>query len=891
MIFNMTGGGGDVALNFKIVAYRTKEALLAAEPSENTIGVVTTFYGEVPETKISSYILSPSEPAVPTPGLLWIAIGTSSNITFNAVKKNAIQVCPVFAKQYDGSEWVEVEAMSYVNGWIPWVTYLYNKGDEFMDLTGGWKEYNYKTSSSGSDRGTPTVTKTTDTIKVSLGDLKAGALFTEKAIDLTNISVLSIDVLEVTGGDLPFLVVSKTKANNYEVTEDDRVQIRKAGTTTLDVSKHQGPYYVVVSLQGSGSKSVTFSSINTRGATGSSSGTGSTQITLETKLVTPTKEGFDVTPTTGMALSKVTVEPIPDQYQDVSIVTAHEDHVLDGYQIVDNTGALVEGTIPLRSSDDIAANGATVTVPAGYYESAASKTIDDAGGSDIVLEPITVTPDKSTQEFVAEDGQAFSMVTVEPIPDAYQDVSGVTAGKSQVLEGYYFVNKSGVRLSGSIPVKSTDDITVSGTSMTVPAGYYDVAVRKTALIEVDSLSELHYWGKYNPAGVIETEKESQYISYYNPSSTSGDYVWDTVEYADRYKIPNGAIVLVNPQSMTVSHDSDNTVLLGKYIHTGYNDCFYYIPESASVTNYTPKYGTSKYVIASTAILLEYSGSDVLDSFVVSADSSTYPENGEQDGFNYVYQGTLSDTEKAAVIQALTITENGTYTAPSGVDGYSPITVNVASEEVPSVEQATPSISVSAGGLITASATQEAGQVAAGTKSATKQLTTQAAQTITPGTSSRTIAAGTYCSGTQTIQGDGNLKAENIVKGVSIFGVTGSHECEAGDGYVCKVITGTAGQTVFETGLSSIVRFELRKPRYDEIGLISASYPYSDIGDDNVLLIACTSYTTISKAISVDNTSTANYFTIDGGTLTWEGTSRYALAYGKTYYTLVAWGKE
>lgn len=30
-----------------------------------------------------------------------------------------------------------------------------------------------------------------------------------------------------------------------------------------------------------------------------------------------------------------------------------------------------------------------------------------------------------------------------------------------------------------------------------------------------------------------------------------------------------------------------------------------------------------------------------------------------------------------IIQALNITENGTYTAPSGVDGYSPVTVNVA----------------------------------------------------------------------------------------------------------------------------------------------------------------------------------------------------------------------
>jgi hypothetical protein len=91
-----------------------------------------------------------------------------------------------------------------------------------------------------------------------------------------------------------------------------------------------------------------------------------------------------------------------------------------------------------------------------------------------------------------------------------------------------------------------------------------------------------------------------------------------------------------------------------------------------------------------------------------------------------------------------------------------------------VTQATPSIEVDSSGLITATATQEAGYVGAGTKTGTKQLTTQAAKTITPTTSNQTIAAGTYCSGAQTIKGDANLKAKNIAEGVSIFGVTGSH---------------------------------------------------------------------------------------------------------------------
>lgn len=112
-------------------------------------------------------------------------------------------------------------------------------------------------------------------------------------------------------------------------------------------------------------------------------------------------------------------------------------------------------------------------------------------------------------------------------------------------------------------------------------------------------------------------------------------------------------------------------------------------------------------------------------------------------------------------------------------------------EVPSTTiTANPSISVSSGGLITATASASAqvapsvtaGYVTTGIKgvmtvtgSSTEQLTTQAAQTITPTTSDQTIASGKYLTGAQTIKGDANLVAGNIKKNVSIFGVTGSYE--------------------------------------------------------------------------------------------------------------------
>ena len=94
---------------------------------------------------------------------------------------------------------------------------------------------------------------------------------------------------------------------------------------------------------------------------------------------------------------------------------------------------------------------------------------------------------------------------------------------------------------------------------------------------------------------------------------------------------------------------------------------------------------------------------------------------------------------------------------------------------PRVEVATPMIEVSAGGLITAKTEQEKGYVPGGTKSATQQLTTQGAATITPGTTAQTaVASGRYTTGDVVVAGDVNLAPENIAEGVSIFGVTGTH---------------------------------------------------------------------------------------------------------------------
>ena len=85
-------------------------------------------------------------------------------------------------------------------------------------------------------------------------------------------------------------------------------------------------------------------------------------------------------------------------------------------------------------------------------------------------------------------------------------------------------------------------------------------------------------------------------------------------------------------------------------------------------------------------------------------------------------------------------------------------------------QEAPVISVSAGGLITATA---------GDKSATQQLPTQESKTVTPGTSTKTaVASGRYTTGNVNVAGSANLVPANIKSGVNIFVVTGTFEGES-----------------------------------------------------------------------------------------------------------------
>lgn len=181
--------------------------------------------------------------------------------------------------------------------------------------------------------------------------------------------------------------------------------------------------------------------------------------------------------------------------------------------------------------------------------------------------------------------------------------------------------------------------------------------------------------------------------------------------------------------------------------------------------YSEGNGNAEFVDTSDATLS--SGGQMLDGYTSYADGTKYTGTIEtKTGDNLSASGaTVTVPAGYYASQATKSVASGSATAPSTISATGA-----------SVSTGTNTLTLSKSVSVTP--TVSAGYVSSGTAgsssvSLTASVTTKAAATITPGTSNQEIAAGTYLTGKQTIEGDSDLVAGNIVYGKSIFGVSGT----------------------------------------------------------------------------------------------------------------------
>lgn len=196
------------------------------------------------------------------------------------------------------------------------------------------------------------------------------------------------------------------------------------------------------------------------------SGTGTVSITLETKTVTPTKSTQKITPTAGMVLSEVTVNPIPEEYIVTTDATAVADVLLAG-ETAYVGGVKIEGTMVNNGAVSQVLDSTTpsYTVPKGFH--------DGNGKVSITPETKNATPTKTAQTITPSSGKVLTKVDVAAIPDAYQDVTQVTAEAADVIYGEKFVATDGTVVTGTMPVNGDVTENIDGLtkmSVTIPAG-------------------------------------------------------------------------------------------------------------------------------------------------------------------------------------------------------------------------------------------------------------------------------------------------------------------------------------------------------------------------------------------------------------------------------------
>lgn len=332
------------------------------------------------------------------------------------------------------------------------------------------------------------------------------------------------------------------------------------------------------------------------------------------------------------------------------------------------------------------------------------------------------------------------------------DTSDATATSQDLLSGKTaYVN--GEKVTGTISTEEqatpTIDIDENGlvTVSSVQETGYVVGGTKTATQQLDTQEAVTItptknsqtvvtMGKFTIGDITVDAIPSEYITTTDATATAGEVLNGKTAYVKGSKVTgsmanNGNVSKtmdgINTKSITVpaGYTTGGTIGLDNTIDNEVETQSDLITQIATALQ--DKAGNSGGVVLPS-----------LDNPASASDILSGKEAIDKDGKKVT--GTIA----TKTLSDLT-TSGATVTVPAGY--YASQTI----KSVAATTQAIPSVSIDTNGKITASATQTAGYVSAGTKTGTKQLTTQAAKTITPTTSSQTaVAKNVYTTGAVTV---------------------------------------------------------------------------------------------------------------------------------------------
>lgn len=243
---------GGAGLNFKVVGGTTTPA----SPKENTIWINT-------DVACGEYQFTTAEPTTKANGAaleigdIWIKTHSYSDKTFNALKKNNVEISPINAYQWDGTAWKNKTAYIYISGaWVSLTMQFVTNGQrvtEFETLPNYWTtDISFKLA--------PTVTQYADNFqlysKAATSGTRGGTVFLRTAVDFSKISTIEV-TFSATSGDSDAslrldLVCTTNKEHGYTPVATLNLYKSKTSidenTAALDVSSITDMGYIGIAV-------------------------------------------------------------------------------------------------------------------------------------------------------------------------------------------------------------------------------------------------------------------------------------------------------------------------------------------------------------------------------------------------------------------------------------------------------------------------------------------------------------------------------------------------------------------------------------------------------------------------------------------------------------------
>lgn len=452
------------------------------------------------------------------------------------------------------------------------------------------------------------------------------------------------------------------------------------------------------------------------------------------------------------------------------------------------------------ATTQLTTQGITTITPSNSMQTAVASGVYTTGAVTVAAVPTETKSITANGTYTPSDGKYFSSVNVSVVGDTFdtQEKSVTPTESEQVVgpdAGYDGLSSvtvgaiSSTYIGSGVTHKSAETYIPIENAQTISAGQYldgDQTIAAISSTYVGSGVTRKEAATITPSESKQTIAANQYLTGVQTiSAIPSDYVGSDVIHKSAATITPTESEQVISAGQYLDGAQTISAIPSTYVGSG-------VPTQDTVT-ITPNTSAQTAVSAGTYVTGDVLVAEIPENYVDTSDANAASSDMVEGVTAYV-----NGEKKTGTMPSLVGNSNVVFSTsieqPISVNGFTQdvyIRSDAVTENmyVPSGDVVTITIPVTRREEVLGNV--QASEVLAGktfisnsnitnmsghtAMIGTGTMPSKDAATFTPGITDQTIDAGQYLSGAQTIQGDANLIPENIASGVSIFGVTGTHQ--------------------------------------------------------------------------------------------------------------------